>query len=783
MGAYANLRQFAISAPINELKLPRTYSDVTTLDDVRLRLMSAALLRFNFHSADLIRWLGGDYVHSFIDFDALEAFLQPLRQRPPRPGQPPVDIDRALRAWREGTPLSGDFWCNRDDVYKRNSYNNHDPIHEHHDLILQDIISDEGSSFNLVVYRWIFRFIHGIHLALANIVFRKGKSRQIIDPSSTISPSDTGAVNNQVAKTDTVLVPRVYYNTVFQRTCRHACRLRATCPGQDILGYVDDITKAFKRVRYHPQFTPLFAWVFQEYLILPVGTIFGSRFSPGWFCLGGEIRAFVAMMSEELRDAPLCDLARRVTLPPPPAETDILAEADTDELNPPLSLEEISSPVLNTFVDDSLSMALRPSIHSTINASFLAAFKCYGDPSPRRPPVISESKFEKEAHFRIVGLGITFNYRTLVVSITPEKRRNLLGLLLTEWATASPKSWQQGQSLCGIIRNIGTIIPLGDFLSIRLQQQITMSIRSATTRLRHLPPHLRFKAVPKRRRLFTPSPAVMDDIALLRSLIDLDEDSPTWSQPMGLFYPRVPHCVLETDMSTGDKSGTKGGLGGTISAFQAMWRLSNADIISLGIDPTYLRPRGAEFGDDDALLHVNIGEFITIIINLWLAIVIARRAPTPPGGWIWRAGADNTSALSWMRYASRTRSPVIMSLARFLTGLITFAPFPLNLQGYHIRGILNVGPDALSRPHQYPTWESVFEVAPDLRPFTAYHIPRKLISVLVSVILNRFPSQQMKQQIESLWTIEPTTFDSTASASASRTSLSLPARARRRKRS
>ena len=251
---------------------------------------------------------------------------------------------------------------------------------------------------------------------------------------------------------------------------------------------------------------------------------------------------------------------------------------------------------------------------------------------------------------------------------------------------------------------------------------------------------------------------------------------------MGLFFPRVPHCVLETDMSTGDKSGTKGGLGGTISTFQAMWRLSNADIISLGIDPLYLRPRGAEFGDEEALLHVNIGEFITIIINLWLAIVLAQREPVPPGGWIWRAGADNTSALSWMRYASRTRSPVIMSLARLLTGLITFAPFPVNIQGFHIRGIENVGPDALSRPHQYPTWESVFAVAPELRPFKAYHIPRKLISVIVSVILNKFPSQQMKQQIEQLWTIAPTTFDNTATELASRTSLSLPARATRRKR-
>ena len=115
--------------------------------------MSTALIRFHFNTGALLRWLGGDYTHSYMDFDALEAALEPLRHRQPRPGQPPVDVDKALRAWREGTPLSGDFWCMRDDVHRRNLYNNHDRINEHPELILQDIVSNEASCFNLVVYR------------------------------------------------------------------------------------------------------------------------------------------------------------------------------------------------------------------------------------------------------------------------------------------------------------------------------------------------------------------------------------------------------------------------------------------------------------------------------------------------------------------------------------------------------------------------------------------------------------------------------------------------------
>jgi len=275
---------------------------------------------------------------------------------------------------------------------------------------------------------------------------------------------------------------------------------------------------------------------------------------------------------------------------------------------------------------------------------------------------------------------------------------------------------------------------------------------------------------------------MQDIVDLLRSMIDLDPLSPIWCRPLGLSVRRDPHLILETDMSTGDVSGLRGGLGGTVSHFQAMWRISNADIISLGFAPSILREQGAEFDDDSAQLHVNIGEFIAIIINLWLAMALARPHDVPPGGWIWRANADNTSALSWMRYASRTHSPVIMALARFLTALIAFSPFPINLQGYHIPGVLNVGPDALSRPHQYPTWASVFAAAPALQTFTAYQIPRELISSLIDAALNNLTSQQLKQRIIELLTIAPRTFDSSAPTLAYRTSLSKAFRKTRRKR-
>lgn len=62
----------------------------------------------------------------------------------------------------------------------------------------------------------------------------------------------------------------------------------------DILQYVDDIQSAFHRVLYHPNAGILFASVFMEFLIVPVGIIFGARNSPLYFTTESELRAHIA---------------------------------------------------------------------------------------------------------------------------------------------------------------------------------------------------------------------------------------------------------------------------------------------------------------------------------------------------------------------------------------------------------------------------------------------------------------------------------------------------------
>jgi len=53
-------------------------------------------------------------------------------------------------------------------------------------------------------------------------------------------------------------------------------------------------------------------------------------------------------------------------------------------------------------------------------------------------------------------------------------------------------------------------------------------------------------------------------------------------------------------------------------------------------------------------LHINILEYIAIIIELWFVIILVIRLGPRDGGYVVTLKSDNTSALSWMRYAARS---------------------------------------------------------------------------------------------------------------------------------
>jgi hypothetical protein len=144
------------------------------------------------------------------------------------------------------------------------------------------MLEEEALTYHILLPRFLWHFIPGLHLSMMTWHVHKGKGCLIVDPSSTIDDYlDDGAQNSQIydpCLDHSDIIPPVYYATTFQRHLMYIWNLHISHPNEDILQYGDDVTAAFQHTLHHPGIAVVFAQCFMEYLIIPVGGIFGSHF-------------------------------------------------------------------------------------------------------------------------------------------------------------------------------------------------------------------------------------------------------------------------------------------------------------------------------------------------------------------------------------------------------------------------------------------------------------------------------------------------------------------------
>ena len=274
----------------------------------------------------------------------------------------------------------------------------------------------------------------------------------------------------------------------------------------------------------------------------------------------------------------------------------------------------------------------------------------------------------------------------------------------------------------------------------------------------------------QRTALHIPSP-ILSDLRAIRHAISEDPADPRWCKPIGLLVPRDPTIITYTDASSN-------GMGGWSAKLDHMWRLTYKNLTTCGLSSpshSFANKQYHEPAIEEEPVHINILEFLAIIIELWICTRQLQSTIPVAGGHIIQALADNTSALSWLRYATRTKRPVVGHLARFLVGLLSH-PFPsstLRVQGRHLAGTTNTGADLLSRFELAPSWESAMEQFQPLAALRTCLLPREPVSMLVQLISAPQTEAWFDNAMTRLWTIAPPSFTSGSSRLANtQTSLS-----------
>ena len=773
--AYARLRRSTTTVSIGCLRDARPTPEATVgLCKDRAWRMGVALLRFDFNYGDLVRWLGREYTNAHRDWSTMSDTLNALEDLDPPEGYPPIDADRAAAVCTQGVPLAGHYECSFDSVRARNLYDNHPGTQEHHAEIRAKIQAEEANSFHLVLPRFLWRFILGLFLAPLVWAMRNMKGRVCVDPSTILADEDDGAANMSIPPPGTPgredECPPVFYSTALMRHLTQIWNLRITHPREDILQFLDDLHAAFHRVLYHPEAAILFSSIFMEFLVIPIGTIFGARNSPSFFTLLSEARAHAAstlVFRDDDSPQNMTALARRVHLVDPLTDLERLALTpavrDEHHQGVPAALQHRYHN--STFVDDNGVVDIPSRMLGAIDNSVRAAYAFFGEPGedPRRQGCFAEDKWEDLASFLMLYLGFSIDTRAMTMAWPISKRRQLREMIDSILTDDVPRVHpRQISSLLGLLRHAAPVSPQGMYWSLRLQHSLNEAMKEHTAR-----PWLRRWW--RQAWVLLPS-EVCIDLRILRKMLDDNPGNPAWCRSIGLLVWRTP-----TGRACSDASYQ--GLGGWSHTFQFMWRLHRNDLIAIGFE---MKSLCADTGEPDSKEavgeHINVLEFIALIINLWMVILFVRRIGPIDGGHVISMLADNTSALSWLRYAARSHRPIVRDLARFCMALtLFFCDAPLKVSGRHLAGKKNVEADSLSRfdsPEEFQ-WDYVIDRHSHLSSCQAYQVPRKLLSVISQIVSSAKTGVAYEPPMMELSTLELRTLSNGSTPLGSRTSLSM----------
>jgi hypothetical protein len=642
---------------------------------------------------------------------------------------PVPDYPRAFRINTEGVPLLGHFHTPVTEIHARHVYDNHPAVADQHADVEAKFVKEEAKSFHVHLPRFLIYFIYGLVLAPLQWALRKGKGRICVD--CTNGPHPDGSANSSIptpSEFNADACPPVFYQHAFARHIRHLWRMRLTYPADDLLQHCDDIEAAFRRVLYHPDLAIVFAYVFGEFLIIPVGQVFGSRSAPSFFSLLSDLRAAAASSHNLLDNFQIPDLARDAIIPPEPANLqDLIMPAIEDSFNPPLSADEAANYSNCTFVDDNGVLARHSDMRHALQQSLISAFLIFGFPGEdRRGACLQDEKWEHTISHVMLYLGFLINSRAMTVSWPYYKRAELHQELLnilsqkTRGITISPR---QMASIIGKLRSAIAISPWGTYLSFSMATNLTRASRNAfrTTRSWWSKAKIRINKT------------IIRDMHLLLETLLAPEEDPIWTRPIALLVPREATHWIKSDASYA-------GIGGWTLNFGAlMWRVTREDLVAFGFNMKAIGPTTDEPTEPaQEGLHINPLEFLAAIINLWLALKCISLGLPHRTGIILDLLSDNTTCLSWTHVAATTPNPALQQLARFASALLVQAARLLTrVQPSHIPGINNEEADTLSRRSksgQIPSWELVISQHSQLRTCRICLLPRKLLSTLAQTI-------------------------------------------------
>lgn len=674
----------------------------TEINQDRLNSTMAALIYFGFSVPKLIYWLEGPHL-------AIHRNVPDIIQKL-RPSVDPEVLQELKRIFTFGSPAKCSGTSSYENFLGFLRYGNHASAANNEQELLKVFQKDVRRGFAVALDERSIPFIQDLHVTPLGIVDLDNPwkpSRPVFDSSFHPHPWSM-AINDWCNKSNE---PQVQFPGSFERLLTWIWNLRITYPRQRILVGDNDITGAFRLIKYNPYVVSMHGYVVSNYLGLATGQTFGDNVSPGNF----EIPAIARQQHAAYlwKHQPQYALQKAHSLvgtmqhlpEATPSESSTMAQANPDSRNPGALAPDGTRlpPPFPHQVDDCMFADTVDHIVLTSSASIAALLDIFGEKHPCQEHVLSMEKLRLEYTETREVVGQFVNTHTMTVSMTERRRGKILSFLQSEgWLQPKKATIQEIASLYGLLDNASHYFQWGraQLLTLRslLRDCIIHAYRAAQASHRI---HQRIEDINRvlprelKERLNSLSCRVIAEFvwrhrrrvtidrscrAGIRIIHDYLHKGLPWTKPFGHIVRRDPAICIHTDASTE-------GIATYIPSARVFCILPLSEGLWKRISRSTKNP--------DAI-HINILEFIGIILGFIIAQDLISQSPDlyPPTP-IAHVECDNTSAIAWSKRMSS-------SSIRGQNLLRLFAEFtlhsPVGLSATHIPGVDNHMADFLSRP-------------------------------------------------------------------------------------
>jgi hypothetical protein len=736
------------------------WESVSTLCPLRVQMVSAALFHFNGDAAALVRWMGGSHVHAHRDIPALMAFLEGKLD--------PVLFKDVCRIYTSGIPRRCRAVSTEANFQAFFRYGNHASASAAPDKAYQALVKDARRGFVIPFDRRVIPFVLHCHVTPQGMVDMDNpykKPRPIFD--STFRPDDwCMAINDWTSMAQENPVLCVDIEKEFMQWIWN---LRITYPSEELYLADDDVSGAFRWLKYHPNLVAMHTSVQSGFGVLNTGGTFGGTTTPpNWDLLARARRAIAEWLW--VHDPSVVATAAPFMPPlqfsavPSPAEVAAFTPAFADTLNPGVLAadgQRLPPPFLH-HVDDCAKCDVGSLMPRAVSASTVSLYHLVGFPAPEIPNPLSLEKLETFHSWERAIVGRLWNTRRMTVGMLPRKRVELLARFEV-WASMTSFSLREIGELLGVLDNHVRYVPWARPWLFAIQNQMRTllrklwgvqhrlwfrthrdNVRSAALKVA-LPQSIwnRINGILAREKAqflwnlrirLHFDPHIRYALSQLRHYV-LSTESP-WEATIGTVIPRDPQVEAWGDAS---EFGGGGYCPGLRFWFDVLW--------SPRVCQAILLP-----SDAPDFVHINMLEFVVVILLL-AATIVAFETLTPAEILAWfpaglpaipvlRERCDNTTAVAWSNKVTSS-SPQGQKLLGIYAELLR--THSICLSGDHIAGKANDLADFISRPSNPALFHAaraaqLFQMHPSMRFWRIFLPSPELLQLLTCALFSPLPA-------------------------------------------